>query len=456
MRLVVTIFEPTVEQALAAIASLDRDHDLIEIRVDAFADRGLDLKPFREATPKPLIATLRGGGHVPFERAFAAGIDFVDVEYAPGVDAGPDPSRVILSHHDFASVPELPPLLAGMRALRCAHVKIAVTPGDFAGNRAVLEACGDGVTMIGMGERGLYSRIAAPFYGSELQFVSLDEVRRAAPGQLSLDRARSIYGEQRMRLQADRLFAVIGNPAEHSGSPAIHNRLFREHGVAAAYTIASTDSFLDFAEPLARGERFAPAGLSVTAPFKEEAFAFARKKGAAMGPNAEEAGAVNTLLRGADGLFADNTDVDGFLSILREVCGHDRKSVAIVGAGGTARAALVAVRRAGLHATIYNRTAERAAGFAERSESLEALGRFDGEIVINTLPAGAGVVVPLRPGMTYIQAAYAGRGASLASIPEGVQSISGLELLEAQAIRQNDLFVAVCNGEPLQNRTRHA
>ena len=458
MRLVVTIFEPTAEKAIAAIGSLNSDHDLVEIRLDALANPQTDLRPFRQATAKPIIATLRGGGHVEFDRAFAAGIDFVDVEYAPGVELGPHPSRVVVSHHDFHGVPDLGPLLVRMRALGCGYTKVAVTPRNFAENRAVLEAAGNGVTMIGMGERGLYSRIAAPFYGSELQFVSVDDRRSAAPGQLSLDRALDIYGQQRESLRAAHLFAVIGNPAGHSGSPAIHNRRFRQRGVAAAYTIASTDSFTDVADPFARGVRFAPAGLSVTAPFKEEAFEFAQRVGARVGRNATEAGAVNTLLRGSDGFFADNTDIDGFLSILQEVCGSERKSVAIVGAGGTARAALVATRRAGMRAVVYNRTADRARTFADRVESLAMLARFDGEIVINTLPAGVEVPMPLRPGMTYIQAAYASSPSSSAderphqSALDGIQQFSGFDLLAAQAIRQNDLFVAVCNGEPLQDR----
>ncbi len=452
MRLVVTIFEPTAGKAVEAIRSLDRDHDLIEVRLDALADPQTDLRPFRAATAKPIIATLRGGGHVPFERAFAAGIDLVDVEYEPGVELGPDRARVVLSHHDFHAVPDLAPLLTAMRALGCGFIKVAVTPRDFAGNRAILEAAGSGVTMIGMGERGLYSRIAAPFYGSQFQFVSIDDRSSAAPGQLSLDRALDLYGRHRQALHADHLFAVIGNPAGHSGSPAIHNRLFRERGVAAAYTIASTESFTEVAEPFARGDRFAPAGLSVTAPFKEEAFAFAQGIGAGLSRNAMEAGAVNTLLRGTDGIFADNTDIDGFSAILADICGGDRNSVAIIGGGGTARAALVAAARAGLHTTVYNRTLERAASFAGRVESLDALVHFDGEIVINTLPSGVHVAMALRPGMTYIQAAYASPAEGQSQSLDGVQVFSGLDLLAAQAIRQNDLFVDICNGEPLRNR----
>src|SRR5213078_2257922 len=104
---------------------------------------------------------------------------------------------------------------------------------------------------------------------------SVDESRAAAPGQLTLAQALAIYGSDRRSLRAEKIFAIVGNPASHSGSPAIHNAIFRERGVAAAYAIFETDDFLDIAKPFARGDHFAPSGLSVTAPFKEEALTFA-------------------------------------------------------------------------------------------------------------------------------------------------------------------------------------
>jgi hypothetical protein len=73
-------------------------------------------------------------------------------------------------------------------------------------------------------------------------------------------------------------------------------------------------------------------------------------------------------------------------------------------------------------------------------EPLESLSRFDGEIIINTLPGGSGVTLPLRPGMTLVESAYA--AADTASAP-GVATISGIDLLHAQAMRQHELFMRV-------------
>jgi len=216
---------------------------------------------------------------------------------------------------------------------------------------------------------------------------------------------------------------------------------------ATESTIASVASFDEITGALLNGE---PCGLSVTVPFKVDAYRFALQQKASMGDNAKDCEAVNTLVNSRGQLLADNTDVDGFTTILRDVCGTDRKSVAIVGAGGTARAALVAVSRAKMHVTVFNRTeskgGELASRFGARSEPLDALSRFDGEIIINTTTSDAEVEMPSRAGMTYIESAYGSPAAArrLDRLRDnGVRVFDGLELLRAQAVRQHELFMKV-------------
>jgi 3-dehydroquinate dehydratase type I len=418
MQLVVTIHEKTPDAAIEVIRTLNADHDAIEVRADAFGSE-IDWNAIRAATAKPVIATNRGGGHADIDAALAAGIDFIDIEW-PGQVAD---DRVILSHHDYDRMPDVDDLLRHMRAR---HVKIAATPHNFADNARLLAAIGSpGTTIIGMGARGLYSRILAPFFGSEFQFVSVDEARSAAPGQLTLQQALAIYGSNRSALRADKIFAIIGNPAAHSGSPAIHNAIFRAREVAAAYSIFETDDFLDIAAPFARGERFAPDGLSITAPFKADALTFAESIGADIRVNAREAGAVNTLVRIGGQIVADNTDVDGFQQLLAKT---NARTAAIIGAGGTARAALVALRRAGIGCTVFNRTADKL-----NARPLDQLASWSGDLVINTLPRNVGVTLPNAG--TIIEAAYGG---------ESHATFNGLDLLRAQAVRQSELFLEAC------------
>jgi shikimate dehydrogenase/3-dehydroquinate dehydratase type I len=441
MRLFVTILEGSQERAVDAIGGITDDHDGVEVRAERFASFDPDV--IRKATAKPIILTFRGKRPEPDarRRALVAGIDFVDIEYEPGVVVD-DPSRTVLSLHDFKGVPDLARVVPEMRALGCAHAKIAATPQNFAANRAMLDVVAPGMTVIGMGERGMYARILAPFLGSELMFVSPSDEKSAAPGQITLRRALDIYGPNRAALRGDRVFCVVGNPAGHSLSPSIHNGFFRKKGVPAAYTIASVESFSEMEDAFEAGN---PCGLSVTAPFKEDAFAFAQRIGATIGENARQSGAVNTLVRLATGTVADNTDVDAFNSILAQLCGRDRKSVALAGAGGTARAALVALNRAGMHTTVYNRTEEKAKSIAAQTAPLDELRAFDGEIVINTTP-NPEIEIPVRAGMTYIASAYGdaaieARHAALRD--SGIQVFDGQDLLQLQAVRQHQLFMRV-------------
>jgi len=408
VRLFVTIAEPTPDAALDAIRGLTAAHDGVEFRLDTL-HAPLALDALRAATAKPILLTNRGGATPDIAAAIEAGIDLVDVEHGNEDERVPRfRDRIVLSHHDYERVPDLDALLAAMRAHACRHVKVAVTPHDYAENVQLLERVAPGETMIGMGERGLYARILAPFFGSDLFFAG-----NAAPGQIAHERALAIYGTEDLPREP-RIFAIVGNPSGHSLSPGFHSPRFREEGLPGAFTIASFATFAEIAEPFARGDRFAPHAMSVTAPFKEEAFAFAQSIGAELRPNAVEAGAVNTLVRTRDGFFADNTDVDGFFALVE---GH---KAALLGAGGTARAALVALQRKGIDTTVYNRTVGRLG-----ARALGELKEFDGDLVVNTLPVV--LDLPIRDGVNIVEAAYAGgRG--------------GAALFRAQAIRQFEHF----------------
>jgi 3-dehydroquinate dehydratase type I len=407
MKLVVTVYEETCDAAIAAIGDLALPHDMVEVRAERFPS--LDCAALRAATAKPMILTFRGG-RTPVS-ALDAGIDFIDVEWPQVAEV---PERTVYSHHDYEGMRDIEAIMEQMWARACAHTKLAASPRTFDENERLLGLMGRAearpTSVIGMGERGLYARILAPFLGSELAFVAASNV--AAPGQLTLERALEIYGVPR----AEKVFAIVGNPAGHSLSPLIHNRLFREKGVPAAYTIASFESFDEIRDAFLRGN---PCGLSVTTPFKEEAF----RVPASIGENAKRARAVNTLVNVNGTILSDNTDVDGFKSLIPKA-----GNAAVLGRGPTARAALVALEDANIPATMFTR------------ENMHALRAFDGDLIINTLPPEAEVDIP--PCRTYFEAAYSGA-------PRAVQAerrIGGLELLHAQAVRQHQLFMKVFHG----------
>lgn len=436
MKLVVTILEESQDAAIAAIRGLTLPHDVIEVRAERFPV--LELAKLRACTQTPLLLTWRttpgspsAFGSRPSTRELVdAGIELVDVEWHEGVEIEV-PERTVLSHHDYDGMTNVESIFAAMLARGCAHTKLAATPRTFTDNERLLSLLTTDAsqritsqrTVIGMSERGLYSRILAPFRGSALAFVAGGAI--AAPGQLTLARALDIYSLQPQ--SGERVFAVAGNPVGHSLSPSIHNELFRQKRVPAVYTIASVEQFEELVDPFLHGE---PCGLSVTTPFKDDAFAFAKRIGAELAPNALRAEAVNTLVNTGKRVLADNTDVDGFAALVP----HDVKRAAIVGAGATARAARVALEDAGIPFTRFNRTVSKA------DAPLEALGDFDGDLIIHTLPGGIDVALPAC--RVFLEAAYSATPRTV----DAEMRIGGLELLQAQAVRQHQLFMKVFDG----------
>ncbi|HEX9983701.1 MAG TPA: type I 3-dehydroquinate dehydratase, partial [Thermoanaerobaculia bacterium] len=133
MQIFVTILEETVDAAVEAIRALTLDHDGIEVRTERFAGAGLT--PLRNATSKPIILTHRGMAidRETIVRGVDCGFEYVDVEWPPRYEL-PHRDRIVLSHHDYAAVPDIGALVPEMQAVGCAHVKIAATPRSFAEN----------------------------------------------------------------------------------------------------------------------------------------------------------------------------------------------------------------------------------------------------------------------------------------------------------------------------------
>ncbi len=156
---------------------------------------------------------------------------------------------------------------------------------------------------------------------------------------------------------------VIGHPIAHSRSPLIHTHWLEAHAVAGSYE-ALDIAPADLPAFLARLRAGAFVGGNVTVPHKQAVFAAVDSRDEL----AVTIGAVNTLVRRADGLHGFNTDYLGFLGNLdQSVPGWDKGlgAAIVLGAGGAARAVLVALRARGiapLH--LLNRTEENAVALA--------------------------------------------------------------------------------------------
>jgi shikimate dehydrogenase len=157
---------------------------------------------------------------------------------------------------------------------------------------------------------------------------------------------------------ATRHAAVIGAPVAHSLSPVLHNAAFAALGLSD-WTYTRIECAADGVPALVAGLDSSWVGLSVTMPDKRAALAVASSATS----RAVQVGAANTLVPVSGGWRADNTDVDGVLGALRASCGFTSGTRAVLlGAGGTATAALVALASVGVRdVSLVVRSVSRAA-----------------------------------------------------------------------------------------------
>lgn len=158
-----------------------------------------------------------------------------------------------------------------------------------------------------------------------------------------------------------RVAAVLGDPVEHSLSPAMHNAAFRAVGFDGVY-VAFHVRPAGLRAALQGLQALGALGCNVTVPHKEAMARLLRDKS----PAAQSTGAVNTVVFGTDGVRGDNTDAYGFRRALEEAGQPVRGSrVVLIGAGGAARAALFALAEVeAADVVIVNRTLSKARSLA--------------------------------------------------------------------------------------------
>lgn len=158
---------------------------------------------------------------------------------------------------------------------------------------------------------------------------------------------------------------VMGWPVMHSRSPKIHNYWLGKYGLTGVYVPLAVT-----AEGLPAALRALPAlgfaGCNLTIPHKEAAFDAVDRVDAA----AQRIGAVNCVVVGADGsLEGRNYDGVGYVESVRDACPEwqaDAGPVAVIGAGGAARAVLTALCEEGAREIrVVNRSPTRAQALAQ-------------------------------------------------------------------------------------------
>lgn len=241
------------------------------------------------------------------------------------------------------------------------------------------------------------------------------------------------------------IWLVIGDPVGHSRSPRLHGALFRETGMAhncfVAYRVSELARFVD-----AFRSNESLQGLAVTVPHKESVVAFLDE----ISEEARAIGSVNTVVKVGKVLRGYNTDWIGIHTPLQRRDAIREKRVAIIGAGGTARAALFAVCPDASEVTLINRTVERGEALAAEFQvaatplrKVTTLSDFD--TVIQTTSAelltGGSPLFDssaFREGMVVLDAVYTPEWTPFlkAAQAAGATCITGREMFLTQAAAQ--------------------
>ena len=239
--------------------------------------------------------------------------------------------------------------------------------------------------------------------------------------------------------------AVLGSPIKHSLSPKLHLSAYKKLGIDAEYSAIEVkeDELIDFMKHI-EGQW---SGFSLTMPLKEVALAVAT----AIDPIAKTISSANTLIpRGRD-WFATSTDRTGFLSLLNTHKLATAGKVAVLGAGGTARAAISALDREGAAISVVRRSLSRDAALlpcASRATlhflDWQATDFSHFDLVINTVPTSAPADIFLTNGQLppLIDVIYNPWPSPLAQLwsKDQPRVISGIELLIWQGIDQIELM----------------
>lgn len=367
-----------------------------------------DNEPAAEIQPQQRIAIL--------EKAIGLGADYIDIELAAGIEAieklksccekNGDATKIIISYHNVKRTPGpagLRKIFQQIIASKPAVVKIvtyAQTPAD---NLKVLglipyaRKYSQKIIALCMGEEGKISRAAAPYLGNFLDFAALEPGAQSAPGQFTAAELNEISELLTSRKKRQKMpvtpapgtrftnYVLLGNPVKHSLSPLMHNTALSDLGMEGSYNAFCV---YDLAAAIRGIRGMDIRGASITIPFKVAVMELLDE----IAEDGLMIGAVNTLVHDNGRLIGYNTDWLGLMMALGEAFTIKGKKFVIIGAGGTARAAVYGIIKEGGFPVVVNHTAENGVALSRQYNCpfypLSEIGKIEADCLINTTPVG--------------------------------------------------------------------
>tara|TARA_B100000959_G_scaffold286646_1_gene366255 strand:+ start:48 stop:1496 length:1449 start_codon:yes stop_codon:yes gene_type:complete len=453
--------------------------DLLEIRIDGMAteDAVASLPTILASSPIPTIVTCRSvseGGMFDGDEdervaIYQAAIDckhpprYIDIEHEvlahhPLIlDAlACESTGIILSWHDISGRPiDLLQRAAAMQDIpNVSIVKMVWRARSLRDNLeafSLLHSRQQPMIAMCMGEHGLMSRVLAPKFGGFAVYASVDGCEVTAPGQLGVKDLRSLYHFDTIDKDT-KVYGVIGSNVVHSASPAFHNAAFEAAGTNAVYLPLSVPSGWEHLKAstieLFSTHSLSFSGASVTIPHKENMLKLVDDAD----ENCKTSGATNTVTFNGDKIFGNNTDIEA----LKEIA-PNAKHVLILGGGGVARAAIIAMASVGASVIVATRRQEQAKMLTEELPCSLFLDNTEGiDTVINCTPVGmkggpdesgdpAKLLAPalnIKPPLTIIDTVYKPKETPLIKRANsaGCVTITGDEMFHLQAIAQQKIW----------------
>lgn len=388
-----TLTGSTLEEDLKLVKKYEKQIDLVELRVDYLTENEqLYARRFPSLIRQPCILTIRrdvdggkfNGGEFSRTNLFGRALAFAD----------PDKSRnfAFVDFEEDYHIPSIQDaaMAFGVRIIRSLHSmeepilnirersdimrktgyeipKIAFMPRSLSD---VLNMFKEGEKMTqydhilaAIGVEGFPSRILSSFTNSFLTYVSpqenLDNTNWI--GHIDPVTINDLYNFRNITKKTN-LYGITGWPLVHTESPLIHNSGYKKLGLDSVYLPVRSTLV---SEALNFSEKLGFKGLSVTVPFKESVMFYLNEQS----PEVVQIGACNTVVRKNNKWIGYNTDANGFRLALEDFLGNYKikhKKVAVIGAGGAAKAVAYTLKQMGAKVCIFNRSMEHAKQIAER------------------------------------------------------------------------------------------
>lgn len=383
-----------------------------EVRLDWLRDLGEEVFELIAEYGEKIVATCRpidvqGGFQGPegqridiLERASRAGAGIIDVELDSVESGSADQlmklggsTKVMVSLHDQRGCANLDTAVRRLQRTQAPILKLAVAVKNAKDLILLADAADElaktaEVVVVGMGPAGLWTRIRPGDFQSKWTYLVTSPELATAPGQVTIEQARSLRVEKSANLKP---IALVGGPAVlNSPGPWAYGRLFEAFDLDYQYLPLVVVNYEDAQRFL---KRVGSAAFSVTMPFKEAAF----RSGTPMDRWTSMAGIANTVTCRDDGYHLWNTDTVSARELLGDKVNGSR--VLVLGAGATARSIVSAIIDLGGSAIVTARNPLNALAEWEKSPLGGLQGwqivdwdtRFQVEhdVLVNATPLGA-------------------------------------------------------------------